>query len=86
LSQAVQWSTLFPLVNYTISFEKDEWSYHKGEEPGADLIITTTPEAWGTLVAVPRDERSRLIKAMTIKGKPERIVEFQQLFGIRNGI
>jgi len=46
------------------------------------LIITTTPEAWGTLVAVPRDERSRLIKAMTIKGKPERIVEFQQLFGI----
>jgi hypothetical protein len=62
-------------VNYTISFEKDEWSYHKGEELGADLIITTTPEAWGTLFAVPRDERSRLIKAMTIKGKPERVVD-----------
>jgi DNA-binding HxlR family transcriptional regulator len=84
LSQAVQWSIHFPLVTYTISFDKDQWSYHKGEEAGADLIITTTPETWGTLVAVRSNERSRLIEEMPIQGKPERIAEFLQLFGIRS--
>jgi DNA-binding HxlR family transcriptional regulator len=82
LSQAVQWSMRFPLITYTISFDKDQWSYHKGEEPGADLIITTTPETWGTLVAVRGNERSRLIEEMSIQGKPERIAEFLRLFGI----
>ena len=84
LSQAAQWSIRFPMVTYTVSFDKDQWSQHKGEEPGADLIITTTPERWGTLIAVPRNERSRLIQEMPIQGKPERIAEFLQLFGIRS--
>lgn len=84
LSQAVHWSIHFPLVTYTISFDEDQWSYRKGEEPAADVMVRTTPEAWGTLVAVRGDERSRLFEELPIQGKPERIAEFRQLFGIRN--
>jgi DNA-binding HxlR family transcriptional regulator len=84
LSQAARWAICFPTDTYTVSFDKDQWSHHKGEEPDADLIITTTPETWATLIAVPRNERSRLIQEMPIQGKPERIAEFVQLFGIRS--
>lgn len=82
LPQATQWLIRFPTGTYTVSFDKDQWSQRKGEKPDADLIITTTPETWGTLVAVPRNQRSRLIKEMPIQGEPERIAEFLQLFGI----
>jgi DNA-binding HxlR family transcriptional regulator len=84
LSQAARWAIRFPMITYTISFDKDQWSHHKEEEPDADLIITTTPETWATLVTVPRKERSRLIQAIPIQGKPKRMAEFLQLFGIKS--
>lgn len=84
LSKAARWSIRFPLVTYTVSFDKDQWSHHKGEDPGADLIITATPEMWGTLTTVPRNERSRFIREMKIQGSSERIAEFCQIFGVEN--
>ena len=84
LSQAARWAIRFPMITHTVSFDKDQWSHHKGEDPDADLIITTTPETWATLVTVPRKERSRLIQAIPIQGKPKRIAEFLQLFGIKS--
>jgi DNA-binding HxlR family transcriptional regulator len=84
LSQAARWAIRFPMITYTISFDKDQWSHHKEEDPDADLIITTTPETWAALVTVPRKERSRLIKAIPIQGKPKRMAEFLQLFGIKS--
>jgi hypothetical protein len=72
------------MIAYTVSFDKGQWSHHKEEDPDADLIITTTPETWATLVTVPRKERSRLIQAIPIQGKPKRIAEFLQLFGIKS--
>ena len=84
LSQAARWAIRFPMITYTVSFDKDQWSHHKEEDPDADLIITTTPETWATLVTVPRKERSRLIQAIPIQGKPRRIAEFLQLFGIKS--
>ena len=82
LSQAAQWSIRFPMVTYTISFNKDQWVHHKGEGRDADLILTTTPETWATLITVPRSERSRFIQEIPIQGKSERIAEFLQLFGV----
>lgn len=84
LSGAAHWSIRFPRAAYTLAFDKECWTQSKGEEPDADLIITATPETWGTLTTVARDERSRVIKEMQIQGKPERIDDFLQLFGIRN--
>ncbi|MBN1615189.1 MAG: helix-turn-helix transcriptional regulator [Deltaproteobacteria bacterium] len=84
LSRAARWSIRFPLVTYTICFDESRWSYQKGEEPGADLIVTTTPEAWGTLVAVRGNERSRLIREMETRGSAERIAEFRHIFGAQN--
>jgi DNA-binding HxlR family transcriptional regulator len=84
LSQAARWAIRFPMITYTVSFDKDQWSHRKEEDPDADLIITTTPETWATLVTVPRKERSRLIQAIPIQGKPRRIAEFLQLFGIKS--
>jgi DNA-binding HxlR family transcriptional regulator len=84
LSQAARWAIRFPMITYTVSFDEDQWSHRKEEDPDADLIITTTPETWATLVTVPRKERSRLIQAIPIQGKPRRIAEFLQLFGIKS--
>jgi len=84
LSQAARWAIRFPMGAYTVFFDKDQWSHHKGEKSDADLIITTTPETWATLVTVPRKERSRLIQAIPIQGKPKRIAEFLQLLGIKS--
>jgi len=85
LAKAARWSIRFPLVAYTVSFDKDQWSQHKGEEPGADLIITVTPEIWGTLTTVARNERGRLLREMKIEGAAERIAEFCRIFGVDNG-
>jgi len=84
LLRAARWAMRFPMGTYTVLFDKDQWSHQKGEEPDADLIITTTPETWATLVTIPRKERSRLIQTISIQGKPKRIAEFLQLFGIKS--
>ena len=47
LSQAARWAIRFPMITYTVSFDKDQWSHHKEEDPDADLIITTTPRDMG---------------------------------------
>jgi DNA-binding HxlR family transcriptional regulator len=84
LSQVARWSIRFPRAAYTISFDEDHWSQCKGEEPDADLVITATPETFGTMTTVPRNERIRFIREMQIQGKPERVEEFLQIFGIRD--
>jgi hypothetical protein len=48
-------------------------------------MVTTSPEAWATLFAVKRSERGRLAQAMRIDGAPERVQEFLQTFGVRDG-
>lgn len=68
-----------------MSFDGAHWSARQGEETNADVTVTTTPEAWATFFAVKRDERRRLAQAMRIDGTPERVQEFLQTFGVRDG-
>ena len=82
LTESARWSIRFPKSAYSISFREEKWTQCKKEEPGADVTVTVTPEKWGTLTTVPRHERTRLIQDMDIQGKPERIAEFKQIFGV----
>jgi hypothetical protein len=85
LSGPANWTMQFPRVTYTLSFNNNCWSSSQGEEPNADVIIKTTPEAWATLFTTKRSERSQLARTMQFEGAPERIEEFRQIFGIQAG-
>jgi hypothetical protein len=85
LSGPAIWTMQFPRVTYTLSFINNCWSSSQGEEPNSDVIIKTTPEAWATLFATKRSERSQLARTMQFEGAPERIEEFCEVFGIQVG-
>jgi DNA-binding HxlR family transcriptional regulator len=82
LPRPARWSLRFPMVAYTLAFDEGCWSQCRGEEPDADLIITTTPEKWAAFLTVRRAERGGLLREMQIRGGPERIAELMGLFGI----
>ncbi len=84
ISDNTRWLIRFPQAAYSVSFRDDHWSEHKGEETKPELTITTTPETWATLATVPRNERNRIVKKMKFEGKPERVTEFLNIYGIRN--
>jgi DNA-binding HxlR family transcriptional regulator len=84
LPESRRWSIRFPQAAYVVSYHDNNWIECKGEEEKTDLTITTTPETWATLATVPRNERSRVINTMDIQGKPGRVKEFLNLYGIRN--
>ena len=79
-----KWSMHFPQIQYSLSFNDENWSSCREEDPKSDLKITTTPEIWATVFTAPRADRSRLAKAIQIDGAPDRIKEFRQIFGIQN--
>jgi len=84
LSHPVTWTVRFvPGVPHTLSFDGDSWSTQPGEEGNADVTLTTSPEAWATLVTVRRAERAQLAKAMQLDGTPKHIEEFRHTLGVR---
>jgi DNA-binding HxlR family transcriptional regulator len=64
---------------HTVHFDGERWSTHAGEEE-ADVTVTTTPEAWVTLLATrsPRDLRP---ESTQIEGAPSKIAEFSRILG-----
>ena len=83
LLRPAKWLMQFPQTQYTLSFNDENWSSCREEDPNSDLKITTT-EIWATVFTAPRSDRSRLAKAIEIDGAPDRIDEFLQTFGIQD--
>jgi DNA-binding HxlR family transcriptional regulator len=84
LPRPAKWLMQFPQAQYSLSFNDENWSSCREEDPNSDLKINTTPEIWATIFTAPRSDRSRLAQAIQIDGAPDRIEEFQQTFGIQN--
>ncbi len=80
LSQPTICSIKFPQGAYLLMFKKDGWKYSQGEEPDADIRISTTPETMATFFTAPRDDRKRIFKSMQVAGTPDRIKDFLQIF------
>lgn len=64
---------------HTIHFDGEHWSTHAGEAE-ADVTVTTTPEAWVTLLATrsPRDLRP---ETTHVEGSPSKVAEFSRILG-----
>jgi DNA-binding HxlR family transcriptional regulator len=84
LPRPAKWLMQFPQTQYSLSFNDENWSSRREEDPKSDLNISTTPEIWATVFTSPRSDRSRLAKAIQIEGAPDRIEEFLQTFGLQN--
>jgi DNA-binding HxlR family transcriptional regulator len=84
LPRSAKWLMQFPQTQYSLSFNNDNWSSCREEDPNSDLKITTTPEIWATVFTAPRSDRSRLAKAIQIDGAPDRTEEFLHTFGIQD--
>ncbi len=84
LSQPASWQINFlPGGPYTISFDGEGWSLTEGKEYNPDVVVTVSPEAWATFLAVKRDERHKLARKIQIDGTPERVEEFLYTLGVR---
>jgi DNA-binding HxlR family transcriptional regulator len=84
LPRPAKWLMRFPQTQYALTFDEDNWSNCREDDPVSDLKITTTPEVWATVFTAPRTERSRLAAAIRVDGAPDRIEEFLQTFGLQN--
>jgi DNA-binding HxlR family transcriptional regulator len=64
---------------HTIHFDGERWSTHAGEAE-ADVTVTTTPEAWVTLLAT-RNARHLRPESTQIEGTPSKVDEFSRTLG-----
>ncbi len=82
LSRKTRWFIRFPKAAYTVYFQEGKWSQQRGEEGNPDLIITTSPEAWGSLMNTPGKEHGPIVRRMNLLGKPARVGEFFKIWGV----
>lgn len=69
---------------HTVHFDGERWSTHpNAAEP--DVTVTTTPEAWATLLVTKRSERHAHLERVQIEGTPSKVDEFLRVFGPRTG-
>jgi DNA-binding HxlR family transcriptional regulator len=78
------WNMHFPQGTYVVSYDGTCWSSQRREAAKADVSVTTTPEAWATIMTAPRAERARRAGNLQIEGKPNRVDEFKRIFGFIN--
>jgi DNA-binding HxlR family transcriptional regulator len=64
---------------HTIHFDGEHWSTHAGETE-ADVTVTTTPEAWVTLLAT-RSARDLRPESQRVEGRPSKVAEFSRILG-----
>jgi DNA-binding HxlR family transcriptional regulator len=67
---------------YTVRFDGERWSRHRGET-AADIVIETSPQAWVRFLAADRDARRRWLRTARVKGTRKRIEELVSAFGPR---
>ena len=76
----VAWTWRFPGDPQTIRLEDGTWSLTAGEVDGADVVINTSPHDWAEFVMGGRD---RAPGQFALTGSPDRIAEFEAVFGLR---
>jgi DNA-binding HxlR family transcriptional regulator len=64
---------------HAIHFDGERWSTHAGEAE-ADVTVTTTPEAWVTLLAT-RGARQLHPESTCVEGTPSKVDEFSRIMG-----
>lgn len=62
---------------HTIHFDGERWSTHAGEAE-ADVTVTTTPEAWMTLLAT-RSAGNLRPESTHVEGTPSKVAEFSRI-------
>jgi len=62
---------------HTMHFDGESWSTHPGEAE-ADVTVTTTPEAWVTLLAT-RSARHLRPESTQLEGTPSKVAEFSRI-------
>jgi DNA-binding HxlR family transcriptional regulator len=78
----VTWSWRFPAEPYTLRVDGSQWQLSAGENPDADVVVETTPHVWAELVTCARNAHRPRVK-LRLLGSPERIGEFNAVFGVR---
>ena len=82
LSKRANWLLNFiPGGPYTVSFDGERWSTEEDSEEIPDVVVSTSPEAWATFLALKRDERRQYAKTMQITGSPDNVKEFLHILG-----
>ncbi len=82
LSEEATWLFRFaPRGTHTIHFDGERWSTRSGEAE-ADVAVTTTPEAWVTLLAAPPSERRLRAESAQIEGTPAKVDEFSRILSV----
>lgn len=82
LSAEATWLFRFPPDDaHTIHFDGERWSTRAGEAE-ADVTVTTTPEAWVTLLAMNPSQRHLGLKSVHIDGPPANVGEFSRILSI----
>ena len=66
---------------HTIHFDGERWSTQAGEAE-ADVAVTTTPEAWVTLLAATPSERRLRAESTQIEGTPSKVDEFSRILSV----
>ena len=66
--------------SYTIRFDGERWSRHRGEAP-ADIVVATSPEGWVRFLAADREGRRRWLLKSRTKGTRARLDELAAAFG-----
>jgi DNA-binding Lrp family transcriptional regulator len=66
---------------YTVSFSGECWSTKEGSGKNPEVVLTTSPEAWATFLALKREKRREYARNMQITGLPESVGEFWNTFG-----
>ena len=62
---------------HTMHFDGESWSTHPGEAE-ADVTVTTTPEAWATLLAT-RSAANLRPESTQLEGTPSKVAEFSRI-------
>ena len=70
-----------PSGPYTVSFSGECWSIKEGSGKNPEVVLTTSPEAWATFLALKREKRREYARNMQITGLPESVGEFWNTFG-----
>jgi hypothetical protein len=82
LSTEATWLFRFaPGGAHTIHFDGERWSTHASEAE-ADVTVTTTPEAWVTLLATTPSERHLHLENTQVEGARSKVDEFSRIFGV----
>jgi DNA-binding HxlR family transcriptional regulator len=77
----VTWVWRFPGDPQLLRLEDREWTLTRGDSEDPDLVIDATPHQWASHLMASEGERPQ--PTFHWSGSPERMAEFETVFGLR---